>query len=102
MKKTKSVISESEYCLICGARATEEHHLLFGSSRAKAELYGIKIPICASCHTMGNSRIHDNPVGERLSKMLGQAIFEREMALKGADREECKRLFLEEFDMFYL
>lgn len=102
--KTKSVVCrQTEYCAICGKQAFGEHHLLFGKDRQLAEAHGLKIPICAECHTAGmlTTRIHDNPMAERLSKMLGQAIFEREMALKGADRNECKELFRREFGKTY-
>lgn len=102
--KTKSIVSESQYCLFCGNYATQEHHLLFGSNRQKAEQHGIKVPICANCHTTGMvvGRIHDNPMAEMLSKMLGQAIYEKEQALNGADREQCRQNFRSEFGISYL
>ena len=104
MKKTKSVVCrQTEYCAICGQPATQEHHLIFGTNRHLAEAHGLKIPICANCHTAGliPARIHDNPMAEKLSKMLGQAIFEREMAFRGADRDECKAIFRQEFGKTY-
>ena len=77
--------------------------MLFGNDRQLAEAHGLKIAICANCHTAGMiiTRIHDNPMAEKLSKMFGQAIFEREMALKGADRDECKAIFRQEFGKTY-
>lgn len=107
MKKTKSVVcKQTEYCAICGAPATQEHHLIFGAfgaCRQLAEAHGLKIPICTNCHTAGliTTRIHDNPMAEKLSKMLGQAIFEREMAFKGADSDEAKAIFRQEFGKTY-
>lgn len=102
----KSVVTKYEdMCFFCRRKATQNHHLVFGSgNRTKAEEYGLKVPICAACHTTGNlySRIHDNPMAEKLSKMLGQAIFERELALSGADKENCRQSFIREFGESYL
>jgi len=102
----KSTISDSEYCLFCGRKATQEHHLIFGSSgRAFAEKYGLKIPICVGCHTAAEfvvDRIHDNAKAERLSKMLGQAIYERDRALEGMQLKDIKDEFLKENGGFYL
>ena len=57
------------------------HHLLFGSDRQLADKYGLMIPLCASCHNGCEwgviGQIHDNPRAEDLSKMLGQAIWEK-------------------------
>lgn len=68
-------------CVICGKMATEKHHLIFGQSCRnlceKDKAAGIVVPICRECHTTGKYRIHDNPVAEALSKMLGQALWER-------------------------
>ena len=84
----KSVVTEEgSICFICGRPAEGEHHLIFGSSgRELADKDGIKAPICNKCHNMGSvtSRIHDNPMAEKLSKMLGQAIWERNWILKDA------------------
>ena len=84
MKKTKSTVEQeifSGYCFFCGAPVNGcEHHLLFGNAlRQLAEEDGLKVHVCNNCHTTGERlrRIHDNPMAEKLSKMLGQALFER-------------------------
>lgn len=67
-------------CWFCGREAECEHHLIFGSGlRSLAEQDGLKVPSCNKHHNMGaiKERIHDNPAAEKLSKMLGQAIFEQ-------------------------
>ena len=77
----KSIVTDNKtYCIFCGNYATCDHHLIFGTSgRAFSEKYGLKVPICATCHKCGEikSRIHDNPMAEHLSKMLGQAMYEQ-------------------------
>lgn len=61
-------------CDICGlSMATETHHLICGTSERKlSDRYGLTIDICNSCHT----EIHNNNIAGKLSKMLGQAMFE--------------------------
>lgn len=90
MGKTKSIVTENETaCFFCGRQAECEHHLLFGNGKRElAEQDGLKVPICNNCHNMGKAagRIHDNPMAEKLSKMLGQAIFELEVG----DREDFR------------
>lgn len=79
-------------CALCGKPAEAEHHLIFGTSaRSLAEEDGLKIPVCNNCHTMGKltERIHDNVAAERLSKMLGQAIYEGQIG----DRESFRKRY---------
>ena len=77
-------------CALCGRRyVEEEHHLLFGTyGRALAEEDGITIPACKICHRLAEKtqdRIHDNPIAERLSKMLGQSIWGEQWLLQYSD-----------------
>lgn len=96
----KSIVTDNKtYCIFCGNYATCDHHLIFGTSgRAFSEKYGLKVPICDTCHNCGEikSRIHDNPMAEKLSKMLGQAIFEREMIFQGMTKEKARAKFINE------
>lgn len=102
----QSTITDSEYCIFCGRKTDNVHHLIFGTSgRTFADKYGLTIPICTSCHTAAEfvvDRIHDNPKAERLSKMLGQAIYERDRALEGMQLNDIKARFLKENGGFYL
>ncbi len=83
MAGTKSIITDyKDICFFCGKPAECEHHLLFGNGTRKlAEEDGLKVPICNQCHTLDTvtGRIHDNVMAEKLSKMLGQAVFESEV-----------------------
>ena len=77
----KSIVTDYEQCFFCTGPAECEHHLLFGNGiRNLAEADGIKVKICNRCHNMGKiqERIHENPMAEKLSKMLGQSIWESE------------------------
>lgn len=90
----KSIVTEcTDTCFFCGRPAECEHHLLFGTSaRNLAEQDGIKVPCCNKCHNMANKavdRVHGNPMAEKLSKMLGQAIWE----VNYGDREAFRRRY---------
>lgn len=103
MKSTLTNINE--YCYFCYGYATQEHHLIFGKGRQFAEKYGLKVPICDACHTKAErlwDRIHDNTMAEKLSKMLGQAIFERDRALEGMSQEDIRAKFIKENGGSYL
>lgn len=73
--------------MFCGRPAECEHHLIFGTAgRELSEKDGLKVPACNRCHNMGDklSRIHENPMAERMSKMIGQLAWEKEWILKDA------------------
>lgn len=95
---SKSIVTEHEWiCAFCGREAEGEHHLIFGTAgRELSEKDGLKLPICNGCHNMGDKlrRIHDNPMAERLSKMLGQAIFEGKVGTRDDFRKRYGRSYL--------
>ena len=97
----ESIVTKyKEICFFCSRQSEGEHHLLFGiACREKCDEDGLKVPICNNCHNMGDvkRRIHDNPMAEKLSKMLGQALWEKEWILKDAihdkdDEKEAQRI----------
>lgn len=110
MAKTKSTVCQEQfagYCFFCGKPVFgNEHHLVFGTSnRQKAEEDGLKVPICNDCHVTGKitERIHDNVMAEKLSKMFGQAIFERNaLANKEVDSiDEARERFRKRYGHCY-
>lgn len=91
------VTSYNGICFFCGDTAECEHHLLFGKGiRPLAEEDGLKIPSCNRCHNFGIliERIHDNPMAEKLSKMLGQAIYEKEIGTREDFRKRYGKSYL--------
>lgn len=86
MSKTKSIVTDIEtICFFCGKPAECKHHLLFGNRiRELAEEDGLIVPTCNKCHNIGRSteRIHENIMAEKLSKMLGQAIYEAKIGTR--------------------
>lgn len=106
MKTKSTVVQEqfAEYCFFCGKPTSSVHHLLFGKGiRELAEEDGLKVPACSTCHTCGKfiDRIHDNPMAEKLSKMFGQAIYERNECAKGLSIDEAREKFRKRYGRSY-
>lgn len=108
----KSIVTkETRLCALCGRPAEAVHHLVGGSGKRKiADELGLTIPVCNSCHNMGpiSNRIHGNPAAEQLSKMLGQACFERRYIAEKRElpfedlEEEAREVFREKMGKSYL
>ena len=88
----KSIVTEyTGVCFYCGQPAECQHHLIFGRGLRKlADEDGLIIPSCNKHHNMGkiDERVHENPMAEKLSKMLGQVIWEKH---HGTRKEFMKR-----------
>lgn len=91
---SKSIVTEYDsICFVCGRESEAEHHLVFGGgTRRLAEEDGLKVPICNRCHNMGavKEKIHDNPMAEHLSKMIGQLAWEKEYLMERMLEDEFK------------
>lgn len=95
---SKGIVTDYEgICFFCGKPAECEHHLLFGKGiRPLAEEDGLKVPSCHRCHNLGMTieKVHDNPMAEKLSKMLGQAIYEKELGTREDFRKRYGKSYL--------
>lgn len=97
-------------CIICGRMTNTEHHLLFGHGIRnlcdKDRNAGIVVPMCDACHTLGMYKLHDNPVAEHLSKMAGQALWERWYLTAYGDATEldqyARDMFIDRYGRSYL
>lgn len=91
MGKTESIVTEYKtICFFCGKPAQCEHHLIFGNGLRKlADKDGLKVPSCDRCHEKGAviEKVHENPMAEKLSKMLGQAIYEKKIGTREEFRD---------------
>jgi len=68
---------DANYCVICGMRKEHTHHLVYGRGlRPLSDADKLYIPICYKCH----DKIHKDKdgVAGKLSKMLGEAVWEAE------------------------
>lgn len=94
----KNVVTDyKDICYFCQAPRECWHHLIFGNGKREiADEDGLVIPMCNKHHNMGqvSERIHGNVMAEKLSKMLGQAIWEKHYG----DRKE----FMKRYGRSYL
>jgi len=92
-------------CFYCGRTAECVHHLIPGVGRRElAEIDGLKLPSCNKHHNTGatTEQIHGTAMTETLSKMLGQAIWEKEYVLKAlcSDKKQIEELRWKSRDEF--
>ena len=103
----KSILTKyTDNCMFCGTPTRETHHFLFGRGiRELADKDNIKGPVCNNCHTHGwpvSSRIHDNPMAEKLSKMVGQLAWEKHKVASGMTEEDARDAFRKRYGVSYL
>ncbi len=85
----------TDICVVCGRRREAGHHMLFGTGmRELADVDNLLMPMCDDCHDMGEriKRIHGNPMAERLSKIMGQLLYEKEFILEQMPENEQERI----------
>lgn len=89
----------SENCIFCGKPKEDTHHLVFGTGlRKPAERWNLTCPVCRKCHEL----IHGNVMAEKLSKICGQLLFEKEDILRGESEESAREHFRQIFSRSYL
>lgn len=65
MRIYASILTDNyETCAICGARATDMHHVFHGPNKKISEETGCMIPLCRKCH----SKVHH--IGGELDREL--------------------------------
>lgn len=64
----KSIIQHDwEHCFICGAIATEKHHIFPASNRPLSDADGLVVHLCHNCHNEPPQGIHfDRGAADRL------------------------------------
>ena len=73
----KSIMQrDKESCYICGGRATEEHHCIYGTANRKlSEKYGLKVYMCPYHHRVGSQAVHNNYFVDIRVKQAAQQKF---------------------------
>lgn len=68
-----------DVCFMCGARATEMHHVFHGyGNRKLSDRYGLVVPLCHSCHNEPPNGAHFNSAVDDYLKREAQWAFEKE------------------------
>ena len=114
------VTNYNQYSAFSGKPAECQHHLIFGRGLHNlADEDGLIIGLTNAEHNMSSkgtiNQIHDNPAAEKLSKMLGQAIWERnylidqlELPFEGKEEaferlsSECREAFMKRYGRSFL
>ena len=81
-----------EHCFVCGRPFPQIHHMMNKCHKAKAEKYGLILPLCANHHT-GAEGVHTKP-----ERMLAC----RQMAQKKFEEEHTRDEWIKEFRKSYL
>ncbi|MDO4439239.1 MAG: hypothetical protein Q4B86_07345 [Eubacteriales bacterium] len=94
------------YCIFCGTPSTHGvHHFVYGeygAIRDKADEDGIFADICDSCHLMGKDSLHESSIAVKLSKMFGEAIWQRNyLADNGGTVEDARNEFFKRYGRNY-
>jgi len=76
----KSILQEdTEHCYICGAKATEWHHIFNSYNKKNSEKYGAMVRLCHECHNEPPNGVHHNSEKMKaLQKEAQAAIAEQE------------------------
>lgn len=118
MKKSK-VTKYNQYSAFSGKPAECQHHCIWGSYHKLADEDGLLIGLTNAEHNTSSkgtiNQIHGNPAAEHLSRMLGQAIWERNYLIKQLglpfeseeetfDRvsDECREAFRKRYQISFL
>ena len=67
MKSSSILQKDPLKCYLCGAAATETHHIFGGANRAKSDKYGLTVRLCHWCH-------NEPPNGAHYSKVTMDAL----------------------------
>lgn len=110
----KSIVTEYTELSAFSASPKEcDHHLIFGSGLRKlADEDGLILPLTNREHNTGtiSERIHENQAAEKLSKMLGQAVWESQYLAEALEkitgendyRDKARRAFRDRYGISYL
>jgi len=89
----------TKYCFLCGKPTNEVHHLIYGGSLRKlADDDGLFLPCCRTCH----EDIHGKGTAGKLSKILGQVIYELNYNVHKGEIEDARKVFRERYGRSYL
>lgn len=105
-KKLYSIFTaDLEHCYECGKPHAQIHHMMNSANKAKAEKYGLILPLCINHHT-GADGVHTNPEKMLKMKQMAQdgfeAVYYGEHYGEPDAEEDARRLWIKEFGKSYL
>ena len=88
-----------DFCFVCGRPTNVKHHLIFGFARRRiSDNDNILLPTCRDCHEY----IHKHSVPARMSKVLGQVIWECNYLNQERDIRDARDEFRRRYGKTYL
>lgn len=96
-KRTSIITDDMQRCFLCQRELTRDelnslsnkHEIFFGTgNRIQSMKYGLVVPLCNNCHTIGNLSVHNNYFTDIKLKQLGQKTFENKYS-----HEEFMQIF---------
>lgn len=88
-----------DYCKLCGAIATDTHHLIGGRNRAICDADRITMRLCRDCHIS----IHQSGIYELKCKALGQELYElKQMVVFSQDEKQAHERFMHRYGKNYI
>lgn len=86
---SRSIVSKSTYCYICGRIGyTEVHHIFGGPNRQLSEQYGLTVRLCEYCHRVSSTAVHKDGDTMEYIHLRGQQAFEAKYS-----HEEFMKIF---------
>ena len=125
MSRRNGIVTDYDsICAFCGRPADCTHHLIGGVNRSLADMDGLTIPVCNSCHNMGHIEhikkgtkkqgtmiVHGNSMAETMSKMIGQLAYEKQFYrdyyekhenITDDERDDARESFIDRYGRSYL
>ena len=88
-----------DYCLVCGKKKTDMHHLVYGNAKRKlADEDKLIAPCCRECH----EAFHQDKAMQVMSHVVGQLLYERDRCAEGNTVDEARALFRNRYGVSYL
>lgn len=73
------ITNYKDICLVCGAPASEMHHLVFGRGmRPLADADNLTAPLCEKCH----KELHYSGLASAMSKIIGEMQWEMDYCIE--------------------
>lgn len=80
-------------CIICGKRATDCHHLLYGTANRKlSDQDDLTIPLCKE-HHLGDKSVHKQKELMIMAQIIGQLAYEKKRCAEGMTEDEARESF---------
>jgi len=90
------ITNYTDYCIFCGKRKDDDHHLVFGiANRKLSDEDDLIVPVCRECHEF----LHKH---DKVSRIIGQLAYEKQKCADGFTEEAARESFRIRYGKSYL